>query len=157
MAKFREHGVMLYLSKDLYLGFIKLQADKELGRSFAALLPFTEGLYRMGYISEEVYEAHKKRYSEPLTTENEAQKNQRLRREQCVKRETEELNKQFGMVADQWESHTSKEWRRTWIKKAKQHLDVPNAKLILELAQSKETTLEDSIILTRISKEGERC
>ena len=108
----------------------------------------------MGYISEEVYEAHKKRYSEPLTRETEAQKDQRLRRECNVKKETEELNKQFAMVADQWENHTSKEWRSTWIKKAKQHSEIPNAKLILELAQSKETTLEDSIVLTRVSTEG---
>jgi len=146
---------MMFLSRELYVAFIKLQADKELGRSFAALLPFTEGLYRMGYISEEVYEAHKKRYSEPLTKESAAQKNQRLRKERKAEKETEQLNKQFGMVADQWESHTSKEWRSLWIKRAKQHLDIPNAKLILELAQSKETTLEDSIVLTRIAKNGD--
>lgn len=154
MTKFREHGVMIFLSRDLYVAFIKLQAEKELGRSFAALLPFTEGLYKMGYISEDVYEAHKKRYSEPLTGETEAEKVQRLRRECHVNKETEKLNKLFANVAKQWNEHTSKQWRSTWVKKAKQHLDIANAKLILELGQAKETTLEDSIVLTRISKEG---
>ena len=43
---FREHGVMLYLDKALYKAFIRLQADKGLGRSYAGLLPFVEGLYR---------------------------------------------------------------------------------------------------------------
>ena len=156
MAKFREHGVMIFLSRDLYVAFIKLQAEKELGRSFAALLPFTEGLYKLGYISEEVYEAHKKRYSEPLTRETEDEKVRRIRREHGSKKNIERLNKQFGMVVDQWEDHTSKEWRNAWIKKAKQHQGVPNAKRILELVQSKETTLEPSIVLTRISeKKGE--
>lgn len=35
MGDFREHGVMLYLDKVLYKAFIRLQADKGLGRSFA--------------------------------------------------------------------------------------------------------------------------
>jgi len=109
----------------------------------------------MGYISENVYEAHKKRYSEPLTKETEDERVQRIRREHGSKKNIERLSKQFGMVADQWENHTSKEWRNTWIKKAKQHQGVANAKRILELAQSEETTLEPSIVLTRISeKEG---
>ena len=69
MGSFKEHGVLIYLSKDLYIGFIKLQADKRLGRSYAGLLPFTEGLFRMGYISKEVYEEHIKKYSEPLESE----------------------------------------------------------------------------------------
>ena len=151
-SKFREHGVMIFLSRDLYVAFIKLQAEKELGRSFAALLPFTEGLYKMGYISKEVYEAHKKRYSEPLTKETDAEKLQKLA---VTEKERDRLNKLFANVAKQWSEHPSSEWRRTWVKKAKLHLDVPNSQLILNLARSKETTLDESIILTRIAKEGE--
>jgi hypothetical protein len=30
---FKEHGLMLYLTPSLYLGFIKLQGEKELGRA----------------------------------------------------------------------------------------------------------------------------
>lgn len=68
---FREHGVMLFLSNPLYLGFIKLQADKGLGRSYAGLLPFVEGLYRMGYLSKEDYEIYFKKYSQGLTKKTE--------------------------------------------------------------------------------------
>ena len=63
---FREHGVMLYLDKTLYKAFIRLQADKGLGRSYAGLLPFVEGLYRLGYLSKEEYEVHFKKYSQEL-------------------------------------------------------------------------------------------
>jgi len=63
---FREHGVMLYLDKTLYLSFIKLQADQELGRSFAGLLPFVEGLYTMGYLDKKDYVEHRKKYSQKL-------------------------------------------------------------------------------------------
>ena len=66
--RFKEHGVLMYLSNELYLGFVKLQADKGLGRSYAALLPFVEGLYHMGYITQDVYQAHAVRYSKPLLT-----------------------------------------------------------------------------------------
>ena len=68
MGKFREHGVLIYLSPELYLGFVKLQADKSLGRSYAGLNAFTRGLFEMGYISEEVYEKHMRRYNVPLNS-----------------------------------------------------------------------------------------
>lgn len=60
---FREHGVMLYLDKTLYKAFIRLQADKELGRSYAGLLAFVEGLFRLGYLSKEEYEKYVQKYS----------------------------------------------------------------------------------------------
>ena len=152
MGKFREHGVMIFLSRDLYVAFIKLQAEKELGRSFAALLPFTEGLYQLGYISQEVYEAHKKRYSEPLTKETDAEK---LQKQAVSEKERDRLNRLFANVAEQWKQHLSSEWRNVWIRKAKQHSDVPNSQLILKLAHLKETTLDESIVLSRITEGGE--
>lgn len=63
---FKEHQVMLCLDKEPYHGFIQIQADRDLGRSYAGLLPFVEGLYHLGYISKEGYDAHFKKYSEPL-------------------------------------------------------------------------------------------
>jgi hypothetical protein len=63
---FNEHKVMLFLDAELYTAFIKVQADKGLGRSYAGLLPYVEGLYQMGYLSKETYEKHAQRYSEPL-------------------------------------------------------------------------------------------
>lgn len=63
---FNEHKVMLFLDSELYVAFIKLQADRGLGRSYAGLLAYVEGLYQMGYLSKETYEKHVQRYSEPL-------------------------------------------------------------------------------------------
>ncbi len=56
MRGFKEHGLMLFLGKPLYNAFIKLQADKGLGRSYAGLLSFTSGLYYLGYLSKIDYE-----------------------------------------------------------------------------------------------------
>jgi len=132
MAKFREHGVMLFLSQELYLGFIKLQADKSLGRSFAGLLPFTEGLHRLGYISQEVYEAHKKRYSQPLVAEKPLTLKQLKKNESIAK-----LTKEFSNVIAQWDSMNEKA-KNFWIKKAKENREtVPNAKLLLGLRREK--------------------
>lgn len=128
MGKFREHGVMLFLSQELYIGFIKLQADKGLGRSFAGLLPFVEGLYSMGYITQEVYEEHKKRYSQPLVAEKPLTLKQLKKKESIAK-----ITKEFSNVIKQWDSMNVKA-KNFWIKKAKEYRDtIPNAKLVLGL------------------------
>jgi len=132
MGGFREHGVMLFLSKDLYLGFIKLQAEKELGRSYAGLLPFTEGLFKLGYISKEVYEIHKRKYSQTLTED---------KLPALVKLENkakhDELVKQFSNVLEQWSTLKSKS-KVYWTKKAQEHAGtIPTAKMILDLVQQK--------------------
>ncbi|GAI36592.1 unnamed protein product [marine sediment metagenome] len=57
---FREHGYMLFLNRKLYLATVKLQADRKLGRSYSAMLPFVEGLHVMGYLSDADYEIYKK-------------------------------------------------------------------------------------------------
>lgn len=129
---FREHGVMLYLPKELYLGFIKLQAEKELGRSFAGLLPFTEGLFKLGYISEEVYETYKRRYSQPLTEDKLAPLAKLEKKE-----EHDKLVKQFSNVLEQWSTLKSKS-KVYWTKKAQECAStIPTAKLILELVHQK--------------------
>jgi len=67
--KFREHGVMLFLDGELYHGFTKLMADKCLGRSYAGLQAFTEGIFHLGYLSKDSYDAHIEKYSIPLYVE----------------------------------------------------------------------------------------
>jgi len=127
MAGFREHGVMLFLSKELYMGFIKLQAEKNLGRSFAGLLPFIEGLYKLGYISEDVYEVHKRKYSRPLT-EDSTPTLEKLHR----KLDQDKLVKQFSNIIKAWPTMKAKS-KIYWIKRAEEHPDIPNAKLLLDL------------------------
>lgn len=125
MPKFNEHGVLLLLSKPLYMAFIKLQADKGLGRSFAGLLPFVEGLYAMGYITQEVYEAHRKKYSRPLMVQKPLK--------HFTEKQAEQLNKTLGMVAQQWKEHPNSTWRSRWINTARQHPELANSQLILVL------------------------
>jgi len=127
MARFNEHGVLLYLSNPLYLGFVRLQADKGLGRSYAALLPFVEGLYHMGYISKEVYEQHARKYSQPLVVQkslSQVHEQQRL----------SELEKQFSQVAEQWAS-LKPTTQTYWLEKAKENSEIGTANLILKLAK----------------------
>ena len=133
MGDFKEHGIMLYLDKVLYRAFIKLQAEKGLGRSYAGLLPFTEGLYRMGYLSNDDYEEHVQKYSQglvqpkPLTLEQIKEKE-----------ENERLNRLYSTVLKAWPTLNEKA-KAYHIKKAKELADrVPNAKLVLALANNRE-------------------
>ena len=124
---FREHGVMLYLSKDLYNGFIKLQADKTLGRSYAGLLPFTEGLFKLGYITEEVYKRHVQKYSKPLEaliplTKEEIQEKQQLKK----------MDSFFKNVLDQWDEHEDFAWRQKIFASAEKYkVKLESAKQVL--------------------------
>lgn len=123
---------MLYLSKELYVGFIKLQADRRLGRSFAGLLPLTEGLYKLGYISKEVYCEHIEKYTKPLGSED-------LRPALSLERQKEALSLQrtesqlCGML-EQWDLHPDPVWRKKTIELAKDYADkLPSARKILQL------------------------
>jgi len=128
LRRFHEHGVMLFLDGELYTAFIRLQADKGLGRSFAGLLPFVEGLHRLGYIDQEVYEAHKERYSQPLVAEKPLTMKQMKTQEFIVR-----TTKEFSDVIKQWGSMNLKA-QKYYIEKAKKYRDiVPNAKLVLGL------------------------
>jgi hypothetical protein len=129
---FQEHKVRLYLDKDLYVAFIRLQADKTIGRSYAGLLPFVEGLYHMGYINKDVYQAHVLKYSEKLVT-----------KKQLTLVETQEMEKNiqlarfFKAVAEQWEGLSPRQ-REAHLKKAiAARAKVPQAELIIQLAAEK--------------------
>jgi hypothetical protein len=127
LGNFKEHGVLIYLSKDLYNGFIRLQADKGLGRSFAGLLPFVEGLYQLGYISKEVYEKHVRMYSQPLGSETSFTFEQ-LKEKSVL----EQKDRQFKGQLEQWELHTDSAWRASVLADAKKWEDkLESARLLL--------------------------
>jgi len=131
LGKFREHGVMLFLSHDLYIGFIKLQADRGLGRSFAGLLPFNEGLYSMGYISKEAYEAHKAKYSVKLGVAPSLP----------IETKYAKLIESFENILKQWLDMRD-EPRKFWIEKAEKWKDkLPIAEQLL--AKAKEPMLSN--------------
>jgi hypothetical protein len=129
MGDFREHGVRLYLDKVLYKAFIRLQADRGLGRSFAGLLPFTEGLYRLGYITQRDYEEHIRKYSQELV-EAKPLGLEQLKEQEKIRK----LDKFYSEVLKQW-PNLSEKTRQAHIAKAKEMNEkVPNAKLVLALA-----------------------
>lgn len=106
---FHEHGLLLYLDKDLYKAFIKLQADRNLGRSYAGFTALVTGFYQLGYISKEVYELHMQRYSEPL----EPSKPLTLE-EQREKDELDNYDRVFKGMLEQWVAHSSEP---SWVLK----------------------------------------
>jgi hypothetical protein len=127
---FREHGVMLYLDKTSYKAFIRPQADKGLGRSFAELLPFIEGLHHMGYLTDPEHEERVKKYSQPLCEEARPLTTEQVQQ----KSEVANWEKRFSLAIKEWSSMPEKS--QVWhVQKAKELLDgVPNAKLVLALA-----------------------
>lgn len=113
------------------MGFIKLQADKGLGRSFAGLLAFSTGLFEMGYISKAEYLRSKARYSTPLDKEP----LQLTLPETPMQNELNKLNKVLGQALAQWNLHPKEGWRQDWIKRAMKAGDLPNAKKLLAFVE----------------------
>jgi len=139
----KPHGFLIYLPPQLYIAIVKLQADKQLGRCYPVLYALNEGLFRLGYISRETYETFEKRYSQKLVTEEP---------KPLTKQEAEQLKllqekeKTFSMVLDQWNIHHSQKWRNGWFKEAEKYKDkIPNAKLILALANGETNTHPDQL------------
>lgn len=131
MGDFREHGVLIYLDKNLYMAFIRLQADKGLGRSYAGLLPFTEGMYHLGYISKEIYETHARKYSEQLATKEPLTPKQLDERQRL-----EQKDKYFRQVLEQWVIHDNVEWRKKILKQAEEWKDkLQSARQLLDLRE----------------------
>jgi hypothetical protein len=117
------------------MALIKLQADKELGQSYAALNALNEGLHALKYLSEEDYQAFKKRYSVKLADDQ--QEKQTFEINQQAKKEIENMTRYFSMVRDQWHLHPNSEWRSKQLKKAQQYATrIPNAKLVLDLEKN---------------------
>lgn len=134
---FKEHGLMLYLSPSLYMGFIKLQGDKGLGRSFAGLLAFNEGMHKLGYIQDAEYEANKVKYSRKLVPEVPAKP--LTLQEQASKKERDSLARAFGSVIEQWNmTHGDPLWKEKWLAKAEKYKDtIPAAQQLLDMVAEK--------------------
>lgn len=132
---FHEHGLVLYLSPELYLALVKLQADRTLGRCYAGLSALIEGFYRLGYLSKEDYEELSKRYNKPLIRKKEPTSAQLKEHE-----EIERLEKHFLNVSRQWPQLSNRVRNghvrnaRLWVGKVK------NANLILQLESESEVT-----------------
>lgn len=127
---FQDNKLMLFLDKELYVAYIRLQADKMLGRSYAGLLPFVEGLYHMGYLDKEVYQKHVQKYSDKL-----------VGKKQLTLIETQEMEKNiqlgrlFAAVAKQWETLTPEQRQKHLERALASREKVPQAELIIQLGK----------------------
>jgi hypothetical protein len=62
------HILRLFLDSPLDVALTQYQALNKLGRSYAGLLVFIEGLRKLNFISEVVYQHYRERYMKPLQT-----------------------------------------------------------------------------------------
>jgi hypothetical protein len=131
----QEHYLPLLLNAKMRLALIRLQADKELGQSYAGLYALNEGLHTLKFLSDEDYQAFKKRYSVKLA---EGQQEKHITKiDPQAQKEIETMTRYFSMVCDQWHIHPNSEWRSKQLKKAQEYANrIPNAKLVLELEKS---------------------
>ena len=121
---FREHGLMLYLDKKLYSAFIRLQADRNLGRSYAGLLAFVEGMFHLGFISKEEYLEYSQKYSQKLDIEQ--------IKEKPVSPEIQQKQKEFVNILKQWDNAPEKS-KNYYFAKAEKFKDlIPEAIEILK-------------------------
>lgn len=128
MGDFREHGVMLYLDKTEYLGFIKCQADKGLGRSYAGKLLFIEGQYKLGYLTPTEYEQRFQKYTQGLNSV-EPSAEQLAALEQHRK-----LTSILEGVLKEWDT-LPKNVQEYHLKTAAKHKDLPIALRVIEKAK----------------------
>ncbi len=125
----------LLLNPKLRLALIKLQANMELGQSYAGLYALNEGLHALKYLGDDDYEAFKKRYSDKLVDDEAAEKT--LEMDQQARREIESKTNYFREILSQWDVHTNPEWRKLQFKKAKEYANrIPYAKLILDMERN---------------------
>jgi hypothetical protein len=132
MGTFREHQLRLFLDRRLSMRFTELRADKGLGRSFAGLLCFVEGLHRLGHLGERDYELYRKRYSTPLDKDPE----QVALMEVHEAKKRKELRELFGQCVAQFQIYKEKEgWVDFYREKAMKHGELPEAKKLLALIE----------------------
>jgi len=130
----RQHGLLLYLGPKEVIALAKLQANKELGRSFAGKLALTEGFHQHGVLSDEDYEEAKTRYTVSLIQKN--KKPPTLKQIQ-KKQELTELENYYSRALDQWVIMKPKS-KEYYLAKAKNDAKkVKAARLLLDLANPK--------------------
>ena len=130
---FMEHKVMICLNKTLYHAFIKLQADRVLGRSYAGLLPWIEGMYRMGYLTKEQYEENFKKYSEPLIIDKPAETRVIIEERRILTTK----DRLFKAMIEQFDLHAD---NKQWLQKVKQQAEpfadrLESAKTLLSMIE----------------------
>lgn len=131
MSQIREHGLLLYLKPEILSAFQKYQAARDLGRSYAGLQLLLKGLYDEGFFSKEKYEELSGSYSSTLAHPEPPSPEQK---EKQVQRNQLETQFQGVLTTGLWK--LSEKARLYWIQKARENPEVPNARRILDLANT---------------------
>lgn len=123
----------VFLPVELYIGIAKAQAELEIGKSSAILLMINEGLFRRGFISQNVYEALKRRYERKLVEiVRREEKSKSLTKADLEKQEElQQIEKILTEAYKQWNNLNPKA-QAYHLKTAKEHSDLPIAQLILK-------------------------
>lgn len=64
----KDYILRLCLDSPLYFKFIQFQLEKKLGKSYAGLIVFLEGMKALGLIDNDIYVYYQNRYDKPLET-----------------------------------------------------------------------------------------
>ena len=132
MGNFRDHQLRLYLDRRLSMRFTELRAQKGLGRSFAGLLCFVEGLHVLGHLGEMDYERYRKRYSTPLDKDPQQVALMEVHEAKRIK----DLRITFSQCVAQFQIHKEREgWVDLWREKAIKHGELPEAQQLLALIE----------------------
>jgi hypothetical protein len=126
----KDHGLLLFLSGEHLMGLAKLQVKLGLGRTYAGLYLFNEGLHSMDCITDEDYQRFKAKYSEKLVAEH---PKPRTTVELKAREQDTRIARDFSLALSQWATMNEKS-RKFYVDKANSNPAILGAKLILELA-----------------------
>ena len=131
------HQVMLTAELDVALS--KLRAALEIGDTYAVLYGLVEGMFKLGYLSQENHDLLITRYSRKLV---DVRNEKRTKREnshipvltleqQKAKVALEAKDREFQGVLEQWDSHPDPVWRTQKILRAQKYPELASSKLLL--------------------------
>ena len=135
------HILRLFLDSPLDVALTKYQATNTLGRSYAGLLVFIEGLRRLDLIGEVVYQHYKSRYLRPLPTLPVEEPAARWQREEQQKT-LQQIRKKLRDVIDQFTALQPKA-RQYWLKYALERPEIPESTELLRKFSKKEVAASE--------------
>ena len=132
------HILRLFLDSPLDVALTKYQATNTLGRSYAGLLVFIEGLRRLDLIGEVVYQHYKARYLRPLQTLP-AEEPAARRQSEEQQKTLQQVRKRLRDVIDQFIALQPKA-QQYWLKYASERPEIPESTELLGKYDQKEVT-----------------
>jgi len=123
----KPHALQLFLDSPLDVAITQFQAMHKLGRSYAGLLIFIEGLRKLDLINEVVYQYYRARYMKPLSTLIEEEDTELARQKEELKKARKQLQ---GVIEDF--PHLKTKAQQYWLKYASEHPEIPESIQLLK-------------------------